>query len=209
MTKPSALQSARSIVRAFLATGTAPRRRLVAIAGPPAAGKSTVAALVQRELVAAGHPAGLMPMDGFHMDNERLDELGLFARKGAPETFDLAAFTETLEKLTTSPTVHVPGFDREADRTVPDALTITAEQNIVVVEGNYLLFDAPGWRDLTRFWDFSVFVSTDIERLRDRLIRRWRDHGLDRQAAVARAQGNDLANAERILNNRLPATIEL
>ena len=205
MTRSSAPQTAQAIVEAFLATTPVPGRRLIAIAGPPAAGKSTVAALVQEGLIRGGHPAGLMPMDGFHMDNAQLEDLGLLSRKGAPETFDLPAFSATLKNLTTNPTVLVPGFDRDADRTVPDALTISADQNIVVVEGNYLLFDADGWRDLTRYWDFSAFVSADIAELRDRLVRRWREHGLPMDAAIARAQGNDLANAERILANRLPA----
>lgn len=146
-------------------------------------------------------------MDGFHMDNDRLRALGLLARKGSPETFDLDAFAATLGRLTRSPDVRVPAFDRASDCTVPEALEISKAESIVVVEGNYLLFDAPGWRELTRFWDFSVFVATDVAELRARLIQRWRDHGLDAQAAAARAQGNDLANAERILTHRLPATI--
>ena len=165
--------------------------------------------MLQEELLKAGHPTGLMPMDGFHMDNDRLRERGLLARKGAPETFDLDAFAATLDALTRDGEVQVPGFDRAADRTVPGALSISPDLKIVVVEGNYLLFDAPGWRDLARFWDFSAFVSADLAQLRQRLIRRWRNHGLAAAAAEARAEGNDVANARRILDNRLPATMDL
>lgn len=58
-------------------------RFLVALAGPPAAGKSTLAA----ELVTAlGQGAKAVPMDGFHYDDAVLIARGARARKGAPDT---------------------------------------------------------------------------------------------------------------------------
>lgn len=51
------------------------RRTLIGIAGPPGSGKSTLAeAVVQQLNRRAGDSdhAALLPMDGFHLDNELL-----------------------------------------------------------------------------------------------------------------------------------------
>ena len=64
------------------------RRTLIAIGGPPASGKSTLAETLQERLNEQSMPCGLVPMDGFHLDNEILNARGLLSRKGAPETFD-------------------------------------------------------------------------------------------------------------------------
>ena len=71
-------------------------RFVVAIAGPPAAGKSTLTASL---LEALGGRAGVVAMDGFHFDNDILDARGHRDRKGAPHTFDVTAFGTTLGAL--------------------------------------------------------------------------------------------------------------
>lgn len=200
---------ARRIVDAFLAQGSSHGRQLLAVAGPPATGKSTVAEKIVECLEAEGHPAGLLPMDGFHLDNSVLEPRGLLPRKGAPETFDLNGFMELLQRVKAGGAVKVPTFDRDNDRVVPDAEAIAEDKRVIVVEGNYLLYDATGWRDLNALWDFSVFVRTDVEILRQRLIDRWLEQGLNQKAAEARAEGNDLANARAVMERRMPSSLEL
>jgi len=57
-------------------------RRIIAIVGPPASGKSTLAEHLAQRM----QNARVLPMDGFHRDNADLDRHGLRARKGAPQT---------------------------------------------------------------------------------------------------------------------------
>ena len=78
--------------------------------------------------------------------------------------------------------------------------------SILVFEGNYLLFDAPGWSDLASLWDASIWLEVPEEVLERRLIQRWRDNGLSKEQAIARANENDLVNAREICRNALPAT---
>ena len=87
---------------------------LVAIAGPPASGKSTLAenlvTSLNRELNAEA--SVVLPMDGFHLDNVLLDCMDARARKGAPHTFDIDGFTVMLQRVSTSKNdVIVPVFD--------------------------------------------------------------------------------------------------
>lgn len=203
----SARENADRIVAAILDLPSKQGRRLVAIAGPPASGKTTAADLVHQELNAKGTPTGLLPMDGFHMDNADLDALGLRARKGAPETFQREAFHALLMELASGKAVHAPGFDRVNDRTVADARTISEEERTVIVEGNYLLLDEPGWKEIASLWDYSVFFSDPLEILEARLIQRWLDHQHAPEDAKRRVTSNDLPNAKRILEHRLPATL--
>lgn len=205
----SARENADRIVEAVLALPQKEGRRLIAIAGPPASGKTTAADLVHEQLNARGIRSGLLPMDGFHMDNADLDALGLRARKGAPETFERDAFHELLKDLAASKPVSAPAFDRVHDRTVADAREIGEAENVVVVEGNYLLLDEPGWREIAALWDFSVFFSEPLEVLEARLMQRWLDHNHSPEDAKRRVAFNDLPNAKRILEHRLPASLFL
>jgi len=202
-------QTAQHIVRAVMALNATRARQLIAVAGPPAAGKSTVAEMVHQQLNAAGLRAALVPMDGFHLDNDTLSERGLLARKGAPETFDFAGFLTLIQRLQTEEALRVPLFERDQDCTLPEARQVTAAQRHVIVEGNYLLLDQPNWRDLAPLWSYSVFVGAPMPVLRARLLQRWRDQGLSEDAALLRARSNDLPNAELVLSHRLPCDLDL
>ena len=133
----------------------------------------------------------------------------LLHRKGAPMTFDVSAFTSTLESLLKEDEVSIPMFDRAKDCTIPNAAKITGGDQYVIVEGNYLLLDQEDWRDLSQFWDYSVFVEADFDELERRLINRWLDHGLDHTAAKKRAHDNDIVNAATVLNHRMPSDLTL
>ena len=182
------------------------RRCLIAIAGPPGAGKSTLAAALIREL---GPTAALVPMDGFHFDNDTLTARGLRDRKGAPETFDLEGLSSLLEQLVREDGVAIPGFDRALDKVVASSTSVRAGHRQVIVEGNYLLLDEPGWRNLTRLWDLSVYLDAPRNVLEERLVRRWLDHGLTLDDARAWTLGNDIPNARRVAAARLPADVVL
>ena len=74
-------------------------RALIAVAGPPASGKSTFAAQLVAHLNQSTHSAVLVPMDGFHLDNSVLARRGLLARKGAPPNVNQIANKVELAKF--------------------------------------------------------------------------------------------------------------
>jgi len=174
-------------------------RVLIAIAGPPASGKSTLAKMLQMRLDEKSMSCGLVPMDGFHLDNETLKARGLLSRKGAPETFDVNGFKTLIHKLTTEKEISAPLFDRARDCVIPDAVCIQEHHQYIIIEGNYLFLDEKLWRDLQTYWSLRVFISPPLKVLEQRLIQRWIAHGLDVAAAKERAASNDIPNAEHIL----------
>ena len=184
-------------------------RHLVAIAGAPGSGKSTLADQLAEALRAAGQSVSVVPMDGFHLDNAILQARDMLHRKGAPETFDAAGFARMIDALTQRQDVVIPTFDRARDIAIAGARIVPADADVIVVEGNYLLFDDPAWAQLADLWSLSVRLDVPFDVLRARLVQRWLDNGYDAEAAVQKAEGNDLANARRILDHALDADVVL
>lgn len=203
--------NAQSILRHLLEgylSGGAPtdRRFVIAIAGPPAAGKSTLASALVEQL---GERAGLIGMDAFHFDNVILDQRGDRERKGAPHTFDVAGYAHTLRALRSNPTIEmaVPVFDRDLDASRSAASFIGCDQPILVTEGNYLLADEEPWSALNDLFDYTVWIDVGLDVVEQRIRDRWQTAGLDSVEVEFRAEQNDLPNARWVLEHSRPADL--
>ena len=140
-----------TIMRAVTARPETDGPLLVGIAGPPASRKSTFSTSLSRDLEREGVRSVIVPTDGFLLDNRLPEERSLRGGKRLPETFDLGGFQILLHRLRARhDPVFLPVFDRERDLSIAAARRMTSKARVVIVEGNYLLFDEPGWRDLAR-----------------------------------------------------------
>ena len=184
-------------------------RVIVGLAGAPGSGKSTMAGEIARRLRLQKCSAEVVPMDGFHLDNAVLDARGLRARKGAPETFDATGFLHMIRRIKSGEEVAVPLFDRSRDIAVAGAAIVSPDTNVVIVEGNYLMFNEDPWNALADLWDVSARIDVPMPELRARLIQRWLSLGLSRATATRRAEGNDIPNAQRVIDKALPCDIVL
>ena len=172
-----------------------PSRFILAISGPPGSGKSTISSLIANSL---GECAKIVPMDGFHLENQRLKDLNLFHRKGSPKTFDAYGFLELIRNIRKKESLTFPIFNRDADETIKDAETLCPKHKIIIIEGNYLLLNKHPWSDLKEYFDLSIYLEVSDIKLEKRLTDRWIEHGLDPISASVRAINNDMANVSYV-----------
>jgi pantothenate kinase len=180
------------------------RRFVVAIAGAPGSGKSTLSHHLL-DLFPEGS-AAIVQMDGYHFDDVILHKRGLRSRKGAPETFDYAGFAALLRRIRSmEPEIAVPVFDRSMELSRAGASIIDSDVKFVLVEGNYLLLDEEPWNELSSFFDFAIFLDLPRNELERRLMLRWNEHGKTEEEARNWIATNDLPNIERVMQKRRPA----
>lgn len=199
-----------AIADGILEKAAGSRRFITAIAGPPGAGKSTLADALHEEFTRRGETSVVLPMDGFHMDNGILEERGLLKRKGAPETFDVRGFLDIVTAVRRGDEeVLVPVFDRSREIAIASARPISPDTRIILAEGNYLLLDEAPWSRLKPLFDLTIFVGPPYAVLEERLRQRWIHYGLDEAGIEWKLYGNDLPNGKRIIDGSRPADIAI
>ena len=194
------------------------RRILVMLAAPPGAGKSTLLSFLkelsdQYDDIAAIQSIG---MDGFHRRQEYLlshyaerdgTQVRMVDIKGAPITFDLDKLTESVKKIAAGSVCGWPIYDRLLHNPVENAVTVDSE--IVLLEGNYLLLDEDGWRDLAACADYTIAVTANEDFLRRRLIERRIKTGVTKEAAIRFVDFSDMPNVRLCLEKTKKANLRL
>jgi pantothenate kinase len=144
--------------------------------------------------------AQLVPMDGFHIRHAKLEAMGQTDFKGAPHTFEGAAFVSFLHHLKgAQAAVSGPGYSRQIEDVVDDAFTVGPDVRVLVVEGNYLLLTEGPFAGVKPLLDYAVFIDVPRDVVEARLLRRHAEAGLfseeRNRAHIAR---NDLPNYDLV-----------
>lgn len=191
-------------------TRNATPRLIVAVAGPPGSGKTTIANKVVdiiNSLPSKSPKTIVISADGFHLPLATLQKLPnaseALARRGAPWTFDGHAAVSLIRKLKTNARcqpVVAPTFDHAIKDPVSDGLVIEADVDICILEGNYLLCDEPPWDEIADLVDDKWFVHVEPGLACMRVASRHLAAGIEStmEGAVYRAKTNDLVNGEFI-----------
>ncbi len=196
------------------------RRCIVVLAGPPGAGKSTIASIWVARAVALDLPPPFqsLSMDGFHLPNRVLDArtatapdgtlVPLRRLKGVPESYDLEALSQAFQRLRDATPFRWPVYDRTIHDPVAGALAVMP-QGVVIVEGNFLLLDEPGFRELRPLADLAVFVACGEEVTRSRVRARFREGGREAADARRHLEEVDVPNWRRVMGCRAAADVVL
>jgi pantothenate kinase len=181
------------------------RRYFIALAGPPASGKSTISEKLNEDLNTKGFPTDILQMDGFHLDDGILNFTNLLSRKGSPETFDVMGLKSFLIRLANEPEVIVPIFDRALELSRSSAVTISNNKKIIIVEGNYLLLNSHPWSELNDYFDSRIMIHCEESVLEKRLIDRWKGFNLTQDQINQKVYENDLPNGVNVNQNSIEA----
>lgn len=191
-----------------------PARVILGITGAPGSGKSTFVQALLRELTSRQAPAAAeprapgpwvvqVPMDGFHLADATLSDLGMQERKGAPETFDGHGYAALLARIADPAqrdvTIYAPSFERDLEQPLAGAIAVPPGACLVITEGNYLLLPDDPWPLVRQHVAQVWHCATDEGRRKGQLIGRHTQHGKSLDEARAWALGPDEANAAKVI----------
>jgi pantothenate kinase len=216
-----------------LQKASASARLLIAVAGIPGSGKTTLAALVAKGINDQHHArlharfpnapetspsqpdiASVVPLDGYHLTRKQLSAMAdpkeAHYRRGAAFTFDPNGYLELVKTLRRplgpeTVTIYAPSFDHAVKDPVEDDISIPPTARVVIFEGLYLALDFGPWREAAELMDELWFVDVPIEVATERVVKRHVATGLSPNEAHARERvlGSDMRNGREVLEHRL------
>jgi type I pantothenate kinase len=173
---------------------------VIGIAGSVAVGKSTIARALQALLSRwPDHPrVELVTTDGFLYPNRILEERGLMARKGFPESYDQRRLLQFIMDVKAgNPEVSAPVYSHLIYDIVPGEERVVRRPDIVVFEGLTILQTGDDEGRALRmfvsdFLDFSIYLDAPEALLESWYVERFltlRDTVFQRDASYFRGYG--------------------
>lgn len=158
----------------FLGKTVARSPYILGVAGSVAVGKSTTARVL-RALLARwpGHPrVDLVPTDGFLLPNKALEERGLMARKGFPESYDRRRLMRFVADLKAgAEVVTAPVYSHLVYDIVPGEEQVIRQPDILILEGLNVL--EGGSTVVSDYFDFSIYVDAPEPYIKEWFLRRF------------------------------------
>ena len=181
---------------------------IIAITGPPAAGKSTLAGKIVDDLDAAGQSTCYCPLDGFHRTNAELESGSLCSVKGRIDTFNAPAFAHAVARIGARETFWWPLYSRDRHDPVPEGTRVKGTETVCVIEGNYILAEEEPWRSAAAFYSLRIFVDAPDAALQERLLQRHLRGGRSESEAREKIRQTDFPNARTIRESAASADID-
>jgi len=152
----------------------------------------------------------VVPMDGYHMTRAELaasdNPAEMFARRGAPWTFDTPALARALQRVKSNfgEEVRLNGWDHALKDPSYDLIRVAPSTRIVIVEGLYLLLEMQPWKELILpLFSRRILLECDQDLADERgIYRNWKAGICDTlEASRQRWGANDRLNAQLIMEH--------
>lgn len=185
-------------------------RLVVGIAGPAGSGKSVIAAILQELSKQRPLPFRFesLGIDAFHYTNDFLissivDGEPLKNHKGRFDTYDVPKLTDALTHFSLGHGCSLPAYSRKIHDPIENAVQIKkGEPALLVVEGLWLLYDKNGWDRVGKILDFSIFVNTDKDKVRQGVLARHVAGGRTPEKATEYYEANEAVNYSLIMKTK-------
>lgn len=135
--------------------------------------------------------------------------------QGAAFTFNLPSYLNFLQHLRIplipdpAPLgIPFPTFDHALKDPSPSPFPILPQHRIVIIEGLYTMLDKPGWRDCAEMMDMRVWVESDREVCRRRLIKRNYEAGVVDDLKACEKRGESACAMVTLVGNAADATVD-
>jgi type I pantothenate kinase len=148
---------------------------IIGVAGSVSVGKSTVSRVLQALLSRwkENYRVALVTTDGFLYPNAILEEKGIMARKGFPESYDIRKLVKFVSDIKSGKTaVAAPVYSHLQYDIIPDEkITLSPQPDIVILEGLNVLQSRADYPDgkpavfVSDFLDFSIYVDAEEREL--------------------------------------------
>lgn len=156
-----------------------------------------------------------MGMDGFHYPNAYLKthymqedgkDVLLMERKGSYASFDIEKLRTKIIEGKQCDNIW-PIYSRNIHDVMQDVIPL--KETIILLEGNYLLLNDYGWQHMIDYCDDSIFIEAEESEVKERLITRKIQGGLNREAAVHFYHNSDYKNVVLLIQHHHKANVEL
>ncbi|KAI7269917.1 hypothetical protein KC343_g8109 [Hortaea werneckii] len=164
------------------------KRCLVALAGGPGSGKSTIASAIAGKVCKQGIKCQVVSIEGFMKPKSALQSEEEVRKRGTIESFDGEAVVDMLKRLRELGPGHelwAPSFDEAKADPVPESQLIKADSQAVILEGIYLLADGAPWNQIEHLVDEKWFIHVRPELCRERVAGRRVDKGFSKDMREA------------------------
>lgn len=166
------------------------RRIVVGIGGFPASGKTTEAGSIIGRInqLRNSKIAAHMPMDGFHLSNEKLVAGGLDGIKGDISTYDVVSYINKLVsyKMSLNLSIFAPDYDRKQHEIVENRIEIFPDVRVLVTEGIYVGYSGGKWGEVKELLNVLFYLDATPEHCADRIV--WRNLHVGRGEDVIEAK---------------------
>ncbi len=178
-------------------------RQVFTLSGPAGSGKSVVAAIIEHIFKESDSRFQFINvgLDAFHLDNSVLSEKNLLDVKGRHDTYDTGLLFEKVSEFKKGEAVLFPIYSRLDHHPIPDRLPTANENILLLLEGQWLLRNAPEWTKIRDLSTYNYSVSGSIDDMRENIIHRHINGGRTTEDAINFYTTSDLPNTEEIDKN--------
>jgi type I pantothenate kinase len=172
-------QQLHSVTKNFLDKSANRTPFIIGVAGSVAVGKSTVSRLLMELLSRwpTTPKVALVTTDGFLYPNAVLEQKGLMARKGFPESYDRLALIKFVSEIKSGKEkVAAPLYSHLSYDIVPGEQVIVESPDVVIIEGLNVLQPPSLGQDvaLSDYFDFKIYVDAPTEEIENWYLARFK-----------------------------------